>query len=259
MAPVAFGVGIAVALWLYDEGGVLIVCGVAIVGAALWEFVWERPRRNRLRAEMAKGQQAAGTQALQSEVGKPHWTDRLPQPLRAIAQVGPFTLMAIGVFMLALVLISVFGELGVEELDTHVRLEEGSSGEVEPKLGEDYRIRVTILTIVDEVEVLGQAPKPDRGYRYWAAEVSIENLGTRDASSPSWLLADSLGHRYERTPVVATLDALPRPAALGPGEPISGWIVFEIRDLGHPKWLRVTPPDPFGRYEPNHLYFDAEE
>ncbi len=159
-----FATGLAVAFWLFDEGGVLAVGGVLGVGIAIWEFGWERKRRAARQAALVSAQRAPGTQALRSEVGNAYWSDRLPQPLRGIAQTAPFTAVAVGVVFLALVLINVFGELGVEDLDMHARLEEGSSGEVEPKFGEDYRIRVTILTIADEVEVPqgSRQPPPPR-------------------------------------------------------------------------------------------------
>jgi len=251
-------VGVAVALWLYFEGGILLLVGVAAGVAVLVALAWDRPRRKRLRAELAKTQQGPGTQALRSEAGPRHWTDRLPRPLRAVAQIAPFTLLAIGGFVLTLVLISFFGELRTDDPDTHVRLEEGSQGEVEPVFGGDYRIRVTILSIADGVDVGEEAPQPHPGNKYWAAEVSIENIGSRDVASPAWTLEDSHGHQHQRTFSGNSMTLLPTRAAVVPGEVISGWVVFQIPQTLHTRWLRVTPPDPLDHFEPNHLYFNAE-
>ena len=177
-ALAAFATAISVALWLLGEGGVLAVGGVLLVSVAVWEFGWDRKRRASRQAALVSAQQAPGTQALRSAVGQAHWSDRLPQPLRAISQTAPVTILAVGILFLALLLINVFGELGIEGPDVHARLKAGTSAEVEPKFGEDYRIRVTILSIADEVEVQGASPHPLPGYKYWAAEVSIENIGT---------------------------------------------------------------------------------
>ena len=168
-----------------------------LVGVAIWEFGWDRKRRAARQAVLVSAQQAPGTQALRSEVGKAHWSDRLPQPLRAISQTAPVTILAVGVLLLALLLTNVFGELGNEGPDVHARLEEGSSGEVEPKFGEDYRIRVTILTIADEVEVPQGRP---------AARPPSRSTGRRKSRSrtseparflaPGWKLEDTQGIGY---------------------------------------------------------------
>ena len=112
-ALAAFATAISVALWLLGEGGVLAVGGVLLVGVAVWEFGWDRKRRAARQAALVSAQQAPGTQALRSAVGQAHWSDRLPQPLRAISQTAPVTILAVGVLFLALLLINVFGELGM--------------------------------------------------------------------------------------------------------------------------------------------------
>ena len=254
---VVVAVGLSMALWLVVEGLVLLAAGVGAAGALLLAFFWDRPRRKRLRAELARAQQAPGSQALRSEVGARLWTDRLPQPLRAIAQIGPFILVAIGVLMLAFVLIEVFGRLGPDDLDTHVRLEEGSSGEVEPTFGKVYRIRVTIVSITDGVEAGDQARTPRPGNKYWAAEVLVENRGSLDVSNPAWTIRDSEGFLHNPTPVGVSLPLLGS-LKLSPGEARSGWVVFQVPKNMQPRWLRVTPHDPLERFEPTHLYFDAD-
>ena len=253
-----FATGLAVAFWLFDKGGVLAVGGVLLVGIAIWEFGWDRKRRAARQAALVSAQRAPGTQALRSAAGKAHWSDRLPQPLRGIAQTAPFTAVAVGVVFLALVLINVFGELGVEDLDMHARLEEGSSGEVEPKFGEDYRIRVTILTIADEVEVSQGSRQPPPQERYLAVEVSIENIGTREVLAPDWQLEDTHGRLNVPRIDIDMGDKLEADYRLAPGEKVTGWVAFQIDNDAEIQWLRVSPPDPLGVYEPNHLYFDAD-
>ena len=75
------------------EHGALWTAALIAGAIALWELGWERPKRTRKRhALLAARQEAPGTQALLSEHGDPHWTDRLPRPLAAIARVAPVTL-----------------------------------------------------------------------------------------------------------------------------------------------------------------------
>ena len=257
-ALAAFATAISVALWLLGEGGVLAVGGVVLVSVAVWEFGWDRKRRAARHAALVSAQRAPGTQALRSGVGKAHWSDRLPQPLRAISQTAPVTILAVGVLFLALLLINVFGELGIEGPDVHARLKAGTSAEVEPKFGKDYRIRVTILTIADEVEVQGASPHPSPGYKYWAAEVSIENIGTIKVPAPGWKLVDRQGNPYVPRSVADLGQNLEADSRLAPGEKVTGWVAFQIDNNAEIQWLRVTPPDPLGVYEPNHLYFDAD-
>ena len=258
MVVAIFWVGVAAALWLYFEGGILLLIGAFAGVVVLGELAWDRPRRKRLRAELASTQLAPGTQALRTEAGPRHWTDRLPQPLRSVAQTAPFALVAIGGFMLTLVLISVFGSLGTDVPDTHVRLEEGAHGEVELKFGGEYRIRVTILRIADAAEPRPEALRALNNLsKYWAAEVEVENLGSREISSPTWVMGDSQGDEREATGGETLRAALPTAFALAPGERRSGWLIFFMGDR-ETEWLRVTPPTPSGYLQPDHLYFDAE-
>lgn len=253
------GVAISVALWLLGEGGVLAVAGGAAAVALVWELGWDRRRRRQRRADLARAQQAPGTQALRSEAGAPHWTDRLPQPLRAIAQTGPVTLAAIGVLLLSFLLIPLFGQLG-DDGSPHVSvdLEEGVSAEIEPPFGEVYRMRVTIHRIVDGAGLEDDPAAPRPGHKYWAVKVEIENLGSSNIYAPRWRLRDTEGVEYRRISVEGVGQPLPPASELAPGAIVTGWVVFEIGNSVAVEWLQATQRDPSGFYSPVHLYFRAK-
>ena len=249
--------GGAVSLWLLGEGGVLAVGGAIVAVVLVWEFGWDRRRRKRARAELARPQGAPGTQALRSEAGTPHWTDRLPRPLRSVAQTGPLAVMAVAALGLAFVVVGLVGSTAGDGPDVRVRLEEGAQAEIEPPFGEHSRIRVTILRIVDGGEVGAEFPQPPRGAKFWAVDVSIENVGTLNVRAPGWGLQDSAGLFHYRTLEASIGNDLPLGPWLRPGETIAGWLVFKLAEKANVVWLRVAPFDPFD-YPPNYLYFDAE-
>ncbi len=262
LARVAFILAVLAAvgagsLWLLGEGGMLAVGGAAVAVALVWEFGWDRRRRKRVRAELARPQGAPGTQALRSEVGAPHWSDRLPGPLRGVTQSAPIAVLAVGALGAALIVAGLVASTASDGSDAHVRLAEGAQGEIEPPFQGHSRTRVTILSIMDGGETGGESLRPYEGAKYWAVEVSIKNIGTREVRGPGWLVQDSVGLLHNRTLEADIGGNLPVSLRLDPGETTTGWLVFKMAEGADVVWLRVNVFDPFD-YPPNYLYFDAE-
>jgi hypothetical protein len=138
--------------------------------------------------------------------------------------------------------------------DVRVALAQGASGEIAPENMGSRKIRVTILQIVDGAESQNQFLAPDPGKKYWAVEVEVENVGTREVSSPSWKLRDSMDLEHDRTFFSDVGENLPVSFDLTPGGKLRGWVVFEIDIDAGPRWLRADP-NVVAAYD---LYFDAE-
>jgi hypothetical protein len=137
--------------------------------------------------------------------------------------------------------------------DVRVVLAEGSSGEIAPERQGSRRIRVTILAIVDGAESGSTLLNPDPGKKYWAVEVEVENVGSREVSTPSFKLRDSQDIESDRTFFADVGPNLDLNFNLTPGGKQRGWIVFEIAAEAGPKWLRADP-NVLAAYD---LYFDA--
>lgn len=99
-----------VALRVFAGGWLL---GLALLAAvALWELGWEQPRRRKQRRAMIEArQQAPGTQPLQSEKGKPHWSEALPRPLAVIVTAAPNTLLIIAILIATSIAMEAFSNL----------------------------------------------------------------------------------------------------------------------------------------------------
>ena len=138
--------------------------------------------------------------------------------------------------------------------DVRVSLATGSSGEIAPENQGSRRIKVTILDIVDGADPENQFSNPQAGKKYWAVEVEVENVGSREVRSPDWKLRDSGDIEHDRTLFSGVGENLDVTFDLTPGGKLRGWVVFEIDTEAEPKWLRADP-NTFAAYD---LYFDTQ-
>lgn len=107
---VATALGIGIAIALFAGGGVIVLVAAVVVIIAVWDVGLERPRRNARRAAiLARPQPAPGGQALRTDAGTVHWTDRVPGPLGAIVRAAPATLAAVAILAAALLVNSFIG------------------------------------------------------------------------------------------------------------------------------------------------------
>ena len=107
---VATALGIGIAIALFAGGGAIMPVAAVVVIIAVWDVGLERPRRNARRAAiLACPQPAPGGQALRTDAGAVHWTDRVPGPLGAIVRAAPATLAAVAILVVALLVNSLIG------------------------------------------------------------------------------------------------------------------------------------------------------
>ncbi len=143
-----------------------------------------------------------------------------------------------------------------EERDVRVALTVDSTGTIFPDANDDKKSKVTILQIVDGAESANQFLQPAEGKKYYAIEVVVENVGTKEVSSLDWKMRDSSDNELEREYVSGVggteLDLVY--SDLTPGGKKQGWVVFEIDAAATAKWIRADP-NPFLK---NDLYFDAQ-
>ncbi|HEX6029977.1 MAG TPA: DUF4352 domain-containing protein [Tepidiformaceae bacterium] len=138
--------------------------------------------------------------------------------------------------------------------DVHVALAQGAVGEIAPESNGSKKTRVTILQIADGAQSNNQFSQPADGKKYWAVEVEVENVGTREVTSLDWKLRDSADTESDETFVSGVGESLPPFYNLTPGGKQRGWVVFEIAADASPKWLRADP----NIFLAHDLYFDAQ-
>ena len=243
-------------LWLFGEDVLLAAGGALLAGLAVWGLGRARRGWKRRQAERARPQAPPGTQPLRSEVGTPHWTDTLPFPLREIARKPPMAALAVGALGLAFVAGSLVASAVRDDSTVHVRLEEGAQGEIEPRAGRHSRMRVTILSIVDGAE--SPLATPPVGRRYWAVELRVEHLGTKEVRRPIWRLRDTGGSIRSPERVEGIGADLGEAFPILPGQTVSGWLVFVIDDTAGAEWLRMSPFHGPGLGKLHHLFFHAD-
>ena len=138
--------------------------------------------------------------------------------------------------------------------DVHVPLAVGSSGTIAPEGNGSKKQKVTILQIVDDAQPDNGFGRPGPGKKYWAMEVEVENLGTKEVSSLDWKIRDTNDVETDRSYFVDIDPQLESYSDLTPGGKVRGWVVFEISADAQPKWVRADP-NPFLAHD---LYFDAQ-
>ena len=92
---------------------------------------------------------------------------------------------------------------------------------------------ITVLTVSNQVQA--DLLEPDKGMRFFAVEVVVDNTkGTDDIDGVSMLssvffLQDSQGYKYPINAMTAGLAKPAFPAAVAAGDKTRGWITFEIK------------------------------
>lgn len=135
--------------------------------------------------------------------------------------------------------------------DVHVALAEGASGVISPEGNGSKKSQVRILKIVDNAEA--NLADPSAGKKYWAVQVEVQDVGTKEVTSLDWKLRDSTDAETDRTFFSGIGENLDIAYNLTPGGKTTGWVVFAIDTDAQPKWLRADP-NPFLA---DDLYFDA--
>jgi hypothetical protein len=138
--------------------------------------------------------------------------------------------------------------------DVHVALAEGASGVIAPDGNGSKKTKVTILRVADGAQSGNQFMQPADGKKYWAVEVEVENVGSREVTSLDWKLRDSTDTESDRTFFSGLGENLEVAYSLTPGGKQRGWVVFEIAADATPKWLRADP----NVFLAHDLYFDAQ-
>lgn len=109
-------------------------------------------------------------------------------------------------------------------------------------------LRVTLLRVLDPVEVAGTAPRPAEGHRYVAAELRITDRGAephRETPADGTTLLDASGTEW----AAGTRDVVGPgfgSATIGPGASRSGWVTFEPPRGARPIRLRFVADGGFG-------------
>lgn len=135
--------------------------------------------------------------------------------------------------------------------DVHVALAEGASGVISPDGNGSKKSQVKVLKIVDNAEA--NLAAPPAGKKYWAVQVEVQDVGTKEVTSLDWKLRDSTDAESDRTFFSGIGENLDVAYNLTPGGKTTGWVVFAIDKDAQPKWLRADP-NPFLA---DDLYFDA--
>ncbi len=176
----------------------------------------------------------------------------------AFGCIGAFAAIGVVVIGLIVIIAAALSSAADDEDDmggdVRVPLAVGSSGTIAPEGNGSKKQKVTILQIADDVQPDNPFSRPTEGKKYWALEVEVENVGTKEVSSLDWKIRDSNDVETDRT-IVAGIDPdLELFYNLTPGGKTRGWVVFEISADAQPKWVRADP-NPFLAHD---LYFDAE-
>lgn len=165
-------------------------------------------------------------------------------------------LAAVGALVVAVVVVIVvaLSNAGDDEADSggdvRVALAEGASGVISAEGNGSKRSKVTILKIVDGAQA-GLA-RPPEGKKYWAVQVEVEAVGTKEVQSLTWKLRDTTSVESDRSFFSGVGENLDAAYTLTPGGKAQGWVVFAIAAEAGPSWLRADP-NPFLR---NDLYFE---
>lgn len=144
------------------------------------------------------------------------------------------------------------GAAGTNPGDVHVPLRAGSVGEIAPRRMGDRKLKITVLAIEDTVTPTSEFLTPPEGKRWWGMEVEVENVGTSEASTPSWKLRDANDGEIDRAFVVSAGESLDPLLNLTPGGKTRGWVYFEVPTGVAVKWVRADP----NLFAENDLYFD---
>jgi hypothetical protein len=143
--------------------------------------------------------------------------------------------------------------------DVHVSLSAGSSGEVEsdnpdPFAGETElgTVKVTIVQIIDPATTESPIFQPEPGWRYWAAEITMEATGDKIVNTGIWTLNASDGGTYETIYLTGVGDDI----IYGPleaGQTQQGLLVFEVPEGVTITSLKLDP----SIFAGGNLIFDA--
>lgn len=145
------------------------------------------------------------------------------------------------------------GAVGTNPGDVHVAFGANASGEIAPEGNPERRIRVTILQSADNVQSSNRFLKPPDGKKWYGVEVLVQNVGTKEVTSPNWKLRDTQDGEHDLDIVVDAGNLLDPVFNLTPGGKLQGWIYFAIPVDAAPKWLRADP----NVFLKNDLYFDV--
>lgn len=230
---------------LYASAGAFAAAGGVLALIFLWDFAVERPkRRARRAAALAASNRPAGDIPLQTGQGAADWTERLPGPLGGIVRASPATVVALLIIGAAAGINGLLGDAiqGTRTEDSYVRLKPGAFGDIQKEGDRTESLRVTLLTLVERAERQNPELVPSSvGKTFWAAEVRVENIGTKEIAAPGWKLRASYGE-YSPVSSDAPGEPLGDSFTLPRGGSRTGWVVFEIYSGETTQWLRARLP-----------------
>jgi hypothetical protein len=136
--------------------------------------------------------------------------------------------------------------------DVHVPLANGSVGTITSVEQEQKTHRVTITRISDNAKSTNPAEQPHAGNRYYALQVTVENVGSNDINAGPWTLYTSDGQEFNQV-IVPGIGDPPNSSSLAPGGKTAGSIIFEIPATATVQSIRYAP----NPHVPGNLWFDA--
>lgn len=107
---------------------------------------------------------------------------------------------------------------------------------------------VTLLRVLDPVEVAGTVPPPAEGHRYVGAELRVSDRGAephRETPADGTTLIDASGAEW----AAGTREVVGPgfgSATIGPGASRTGWVTFEVPGRARPILLRFVADGGFG-------------
>lgn len=147
-----------------------------------------------------------------------------------------------------------------ENLDVHIPLRPGSSGEVLSSNPDPFAVnddqgtlRVTVDAILDPAESTSGIFQPEPGNKFWAMQVTLKAVGDNPVNTGVWLLYTTDGVRYDNLYLTGVGDDILY-GGLDPGESLQGVIVFEIPEDAEIDYVQMNP----SIYTTGNLIFDAE-
>ncbi len=236
---------LSIMITLFATAGAFAAAGGVLVLIFIWDFAVERPKRQARRAEaLASQNRPIDDIPLRTEAGHADWSDRLPGPLGAVARTAPATLAALLIIGGAVAINGLLGGFITSESEdgVYVRLQTGAFGDIQQEGDRTRSLRVTLLGFAEWTE------QPPTGRKYWAVEVTVENIGMEAMPAPTWKLRVG-GREYDPTTASAPGPDLGDQFTLSRGDTRTGWVVFKSHVGVAPQWLRAHVPG----YPP--LYF----